>query len=129
IRSLATDNAFSAYVPIGRQEKLVEGLLSLPDEGSGEPVDLATPKQLAEWLVQRLHATSPEIVARLDTEVVGWRGRIRDELEAYGDTERTLYRFRWQRLENALDDLAFEADSARKILQHPKFMAHVDTLV
>jgi hypothetical protein len=117
------DGALPIHVP------RLELLLYPPDEAKGQPVDLATPKQLAKWLVDRMVAAAPRTVAEFDKEAPGWRSKVRDEIEGYGDTERRVFRSRWERLELLLNDLVFEADSADKLFQHSKFLARVEDLV
>jgi hypothetical protein len=117
------DGPLPAYIP------RLELLLYPPDEAKGQPVELATPKQLAKWLVERMVAAAPRTVAEFDKEAPGWRTKVRDEIEGFSDAERRVFRSRWQRLELLLGDLVFEADSADKLLQHPKFLARVEDLV
>lgn len=117
------DGPFPVHVP------RLELLLYAPDETKGLPVDLVTPKKLATWLVDRMVAAAPRIVADFDKEAPGWRTKVREEIEGYGDAERRIFRTRWERLELLLGDLVFEADSADKLLHHPKFLARVEELV
>ncbi len=96
------------------------------DEVIGRAVDLATSKQLAKWLIERMNSVAKPAIERLDHDAPGWRIRIKEEIEAYGDYERQVSRERWNRIESILDDWVFEAESAEKLLQLPKFKAIVE---
>lgn len=126
IKSLDNDSIYIHTPP--NSAKPVEHLLYAPDESNGQPVDLLTPKQLAKWVVDRMVAAAPETVARFDKESPGWRTKIRDEIEGYGEPERHVARARWERFEGILNDLVLEAEWADKLLQHPKFLARVEDL-
>jgi hypothetical protein len=127
IKTLDVDSIYDDALPVHAPR--TELLLYPPDEATGQPVDLATQKQLAKWVVDRMVAAAPQAVARFDKETPGWRTKLRDEIEGYSEPERHVCRSRWERLEGALNDLVFEAESAEKLLQHPKFLARVEELV
>lgn len=129
VKSLRADSLFHDYVPALGRERPVEFLLYAPHDSLGAPIDLATPKQLAKWLIERVVAEAPQFVTQLDKEAQGWRGRVRDEIEGYIESERQISRDRWARLEGILDDLAFEAGEASRLLDHPRFLARVEDLV
>lgn len=129
VRSLKPDSLFMEYVDAFGRDRPLECLLYPPEESTGSPVDLATPKQLAKWLIERVVSAAPQFVTQLDREVQGWRGRVREEIEGYGEAERQIFRSRWERIEAILDDLTFESDAANQLLQSPKFLARIDDLV
>lgn len=126
VKDLAPDCIYSERLAPGL---LLEALLYTPDEAQGQPVDLATPKQLAKWLVDRLVATAPQVVSEFDREAPGWRTRIKEEIEGYSDLDRRICRSRWQQIEAVLNDLVLEAEDANKLMQLPAFLARVDELV
>jgi hypothetical protein len=126
IRELDPDSIYSDRLPDGTK---IDALLYMPTTFKGEPVDLATPKQLAKWLFDRLQATAPEAIARFDREIAGWRGKVRDEIERMSEAVRHVHRSRWERVQERIDHLVFEADEAEKLLQHPKFLARVEALI
>lgn len=126
VKDLAHDCIYSKMLSTG---SFLEALLYVPDEAHGRPVDLATPKQLAKWLVERLVASTPQLVARLDQEIPNWRTKLRSGIEGNSEWERELHRLRWQRIEASLDDLIFEAESVEKLLQTAKFKSIIEQIV
>jgi hypothetical protein len=129
VKSLKSDSLFHDYIPALRREQPLEFLLYAPEESLGAPIDLATSKQLAKWLIERVVAAAPSLISQLDKEAQGWRGRIRDEIEGYLESDRQIFRDRWERLEGILEDLVFEAEEASRLLDDPKFQSRVDDLV
>jgi len=129
VRSLKPDSLFLDYVPALQRDRPLEFLLYAPEESIGTPIDLATPKQLARWLVERVAAEAPQFVAQLDKETQGWRGRVKDEIEGYIESDRLIFRDRWERIEGILDDLVFEAEEAGRLLENPKFLERIEDLV
>jgi len=127
VRDLAPECIFSERVANGPK---LDALVYAPDEAKGRPVDLATPKQLAKWLIERmLAAAGLQIIARFDREIPGWRAKVKEEIEGSSEAERQVYRSRWKRLDESINDLVFEAESAEKLLKHPTFLARIDELI
>src|SRR5271165_3913159 len=127
IGKLDYNSIFSADVPSGSRRKKLELLLYPPDESLGEPLDLFTPRQLANWLIEQINRHAPDLIVRLDRESPGWRGRIREEVEGYSDSKQRLFRERWQRLEAILATLVFDAEQVDRLLQHPSFLERLDS--
>jgi hypothetical protein len=107
---------------------VVNALLYVPDEAQGQFVDLATPKQLAKWLVDRIVAAAPQVAIRIKQEIPNWTTILRSGLEGNNECEREFHRSRWQRIEAALDDLILDAESLDKLLQQEKVKAIVANL-
>lgn len=127
--SLKEDAFFGDYESFAEGKIGVEVLLYLPDESVGKPVDLATPKQLGNWLVKRIVAHAPKVVETLDKEAAGWRSRVREEIEMYDEHERQLYLARWDKIDAILKDLVFESESTTKLIENPKFLHKVNELI
>ena len=129
-KAIGSDSFYTASFPTRGYHQNVEILIYPPEESAGRPVDIATPKQLAKWLVDQVVEVAPRFAPSFDREVPGWRSQIRSKIEQHvGDTERDLYRCRWERLERALDDFEFEAASVDKLLKSPQFEARFDGLL
>jgi hypothetical protein len=123
------ESIFQEDVQLTGGRKRLRFLLDLPDESRGEPVDLFTPRQLANWLIEQIKRAAPALIVRLDQESPGWRKRIREEVEGYSDSGQELDRGRWERLEAILDTLVLEAEQIDSLLQHDKLHARFDAAV
>lgn len=96
------------------------------DPHRGEPLDLASGKQLAEWLLKL--ATRDEDLRRclqdLDHGSPGWRKRLRDACdELADDIDRAIYSDRLQRLEAIVGTLELGSDTLRKLAASKAFVS------
>jgi hypothetical protein len=95
------------------------------DPHHGTPLDLATGKQLAGWLLKL--ATRDEDLSRvlkdLDQGSPGWRKRLReafDELE--DDIDRAVYRDRLKRIEKIIETLELNGGALRELGKSRAFL-------
>jgi len=126
VESHTPDILLNQHVGASGGARLLEYLMYRPDRSLGEPIDLATPKKKAEWLVDRIVEGASSIIERLDREEPGWRKRIREELENRISEDRHINMERWNQLESILEHLAFDADQVGRLLKHPKFEESLD---
>ena len=84
-------------------------LLGAPSPDLGDPMDLATPEDLASWLASRLTQELPAALEVLDREQPGWRNLVAEAIERLGDpVTRRLEGARWNRLEEILGAVAWD---------------------
>lgn len=97
-------------------------LNSLP-EGDGQPVDLATGKQLAKWLLEEFREIGlSDFLRRLDQDRPGWRRELKDRCDALGDpAHRALMNERYSRFTEILEVLDFGKSQLEKLLESPHF--------
>jgi hypothetical protein len=122
IKELKHDSTFYGEMRLSGRLKKLELLLYLPNESLGEPLDLFTQRDLANWLIEQINRHAPALIVRLDQESPGWRKGIRAEVEDYSSSKQRLSRGRWERLEAILDFLVFDAEQIDRLLKHAKFL-------
>lgn len=79
-------------------------LLGAPPTVWGEPVDTATPQQLAEWLGAKLRQGLPAALEVLEREFPDWRAQLKESIDQKAPLlGRKLEISRWNRLQEILD--------------------------
>ncbi len=79
-------------------------LLGAPPPVWGEPVDTATPQQLAEWLDATLRRGLPAALEVLERELPDWRAQLKESIDNKAPLlARKLEQIRWSRLQEILD--------------------------
>lgn len=120
VASQHPDILLHQYIESPGGELLLEALMYCPDPSLGKPIDLATPKQLADWLLRRIVEGAPRVVESLDAEEPGWRKKTREELQNRIDDDHQIHVGRWNRLESIFEHLAFDAKQTQQLLEHPQ---------
>jgi len=126
ITSFPPDCWFHHHAPTQGGESVFAYLMYHPDPSLGEVVDLATSKQLADWLVDRVVEGVPRLVERLDAEEPGWRKGIRKELESRVGEDRQISSMRWNNFESILEHLQRDAEQVSRVLEHPRYKAIIE---
>lgn len=92
-------------------------LLSHPDPDLGEILDIASPPELTNWLVEELGSVAPDILTSFDSAVPKWRNDLVAKIEVLSDRhKRELYRSRWKRIEPIVDTISFGSETFEEIL-------------
>lgn len=127
VRSLDdATNYFSGRVHPRDGHQKIEFLHRCPDGAHGPLVDLATRKQIANWIVERIESFASQFIIRLDEETPGWRRRFKEEIEASSRDDRAMHLDRWSRIESIVDALAFDGDQTRRLIQSSRFQSILD---